>query len=57
MDVDKSEQRALGEFLRIFEEQHFDFKPTVITSRIHRTPDGQIIIRLSVKGESPSANV
>ena len=57
MELDHSEQSALEEFLRIFEEQHFESKPTVITSRIHRTPDGQIIIPISVSGESPSHHI
>ena len=43
MELDESEQSALEEFLHIFEEQHFEPNPTVLTNRIQRTPDGQII--------------
>lgn len=57
VELDKSEHAALEEFLHLFDEQHFESHPTVLTSRIHRTPDGQIIIPVSVKGKSPSFNI
>jgi hypothetical protein len=55
--LDESEQLALGEFLHILEEQNFDLKPTVLTNRIYRTSDSQIIVPLSVKGQSPSLHI
>ena len=54
VELDEAEHSALPEFMYIFDEQHFEPKPTVLTSRIHRTSDGQIIIPVSVQGESPS---
>ena len=54
VELDEAEQAALPEFLYIFDEQHFDPKPTVLTNRIHRSSDGQIIIPVAVQGESPS---
>ena len=54
---DESEPATLTDFFYIFDEQHFEPKPTVLTSRIHRTSDGQIIIPVSVQGESPSFTI
>ena len=55
--MDESEHAALEEFLQILAQQDFDSKPTVLTSRIHRTQDGQIIIPISVPSESPSHHI
>ena len=57
IELDEAEQTALEEFFHILEAQHYEPKPTVLTSRIHRTPDGQIIIPISVPGESPSLDI
>ncbi len=57
MELDESEQSALKEFLHILEEQQFESKPTVLSSRIYRSPDSQIIVPLLVKGESPSLHL
>lgn len=57
IELDESEQLALGEFLHILEEQKFDPKPTVLINRIYRTSDSQIIVPLSIKGQSPSLHI
>ncbi|UCE62627.1 MAG: hypothetical protein JSU59_06975 [Nitrospirota bacterium] len=57
IELDEVEQSALKEFLHVLEEQHFESKPTVLTSRINRTADNQIMVPLSVKGESPSLHM
>lgn len=57
MELDGSEQLAFETFLHLFEEQHFHSKPTVLTNRIHRTLDGQIIVPISLEAETPSLDI
>ena len=57
VELDVREEMALKEFLQILEIQHFDPKPKVVQSRIHRGPEGKIIVPVTIQAKSPSLSL
>jgi len=55
--LDKHEEVALNEFLKILDEQRFDSQPTVRQEQIRRSENGQIIVHVDVTGSDPSVSL
>jgi len=55
--LDDAENAALNEFLTILDEQRFAPKPLLLSDRIHRMLEGQIVVPVSVKGMAPSLSL
>ncbi len=57
VNLDDAENAAVNEFLTILDEQRFEPKPLLLSKRIHRTVEGQIVVPVSVKGMAPSLSL
>ena len=55
--LDDAEKAGLNEFLSILDEQNFSPKPLLLSDRIHRTLEGQIVVPVSIKGMAPSLSL
>jgi len=55
--LDDAEKAALNEFLSILDEQRVAPKPLLLSDRIHRTLEGQIVVPVSIKGMTPSLSL
>ena len=55
--LDEAENAALNEFLTILDEQQVPPTPLLLSDRIHRRLEGQIIVPVSVKGMAPSLSL
>jgi hypothetical protein len=55
--LDDAENAAVNEFLTILDEQRFAPKPLLLSNRIHRTLEGQIVVPVSLKGMAPSLSL
>lgn len=55
--LDDAEKAGLNEFLSILDEQQFSPKPLLLSDRIHRTLEGQIVVPVSIKGMAPSLSL
>ncbi|MDH4194166.1 MAG: hypothetical protein OEY80_03980 [Nitrospirota bacterium] len=55
--LDDAEKAGLNEFLSILDEQPFAPKPLLLSDRIHRTVEGQIVVPVSIKGMAPSLSL
>jgi hypothetical protein len=55
--LDEVEIAAVNGFLTILGEQRLEPKPLLLSERIHRTVEGQIVVPVSVKGMAPSLSL
>jgi hypothetical protein len=56
-ELDAVENAAVNEFVAILDDQQFYPKPLLLSDRIHRTLEGQIVVPFSLKGKAPSLSL
>ncbi|MBM4121244.1 MAG: hypothetical protein FJ249_01450 [Nitrospira sp.] len=55
--LDEHERLALDQFLGLMEEASFEPRPQVDQRRIFRSPDGQIIVPVTLSAQEPSLHM
>lgn len=57
MILDEQEGRALTQFMKVLEDEHFESHPSVETSGLARGAEGQILVPVVIDADEPSAHL
>lgn len=57
MTLDEQESRALRQFIKLLEDEHFKFNPSVERTALARGAEGQILMPVVIDAEEPSAHL